>query len=121
MAKWWKRALGLEGRDKATALVTQGVIHAREGRHDDARKCYESAVDADETLAVAHLNLALCKLDLFNKRGADDVAAALADIATTLERAVSLEPSYIGYRALANVEERRQSFAKAFDAWKRVE
>ena len=48
MAKWWKRALGLSGRERATALVTEGVVNAREERSDRALQCYRDAVDADE-------------------------------------------------------------------------
>lgn len=122
---WFKRALGLQGREKATALVTQGVVHAREGRLDDARRAYEAAVDADDGLAVAHLNLGLCRLDLFNRegrtRGEADRAEALEQIAAPLERALALDPTpWMGWRALAHVDERRGRWAKAEDAWRRL-
>jgi predicted Zn-dependent protease len=126
VAKWWKRALGLQGRDRATALVTEGYVHARSGRVDDARRSYEAAVDADDTLAVAHLNLGLARLDLYNRDRAelDDDArrSQLDSIAASLKSALSLdEKTPVGWRALANVEERRAQFAAADDAWAKVE
>jgi tetratricopeptide (TPR) repeat protein len=123
---WFKRALGgKKGRDKATALVTQGYVHAREGRLDEARKVYESAVDADETFAVAHLNLGLCRLDLLNRDAAslDEEArvVALDHIASSLERALQLDPlAWMGWRALARVEERCARFARAEEAWQKL-
>lgn len=124
--KWLKKALGLKGRDRATALVTEGFVHAKEGRLDDAKRSYEDAVDADETLSVAWLNLGLARLDLFNRDAASlDVEGrkkALDRIADALERALKLDAtSFVGWRALAHVEERRSSWARAEDAWKQVE
>ena len=121
---WFKRALGKGGRAQAPGLVTQGVVHAREGRLDEARKLYQAAVDADESLAVARLNLGLCHLDLFNRDGhgldEGDRKAALDTIASALERALVLDGSaWMGWRALAHVHERRGKWAKAEDAWQR--
>ncbi len=128
-AKWWKRALGKAGRERATALVTQGVVHAREGRLVEARRAYEAAVDADDSLGVAHLNLGLCRLDLYNRAlaaraegAAVEDEPALEEIIVPLRRALALEPQHVvGWRALARVEERCESWAAAFDAWGEVE
>jgi tetratricopeptide (TPR) repeat protein len=132
--KWLKKALGGANRERAEKLVTDGVVLAREGRHEDALRCYRAAVEEDEELAVAHLNEGLCLLDLYNKghgpagagaEGAqlDEVerATKLSEIAQVLARALRLEEkSHIGWRALARVEERRGAFARAEDAWKNV-
>lgn len=123
---WFKRALGgKKGRDKATALVTQGYVHAREGRLDEARKLYEAAVDADDTFAVAHLNLGLCRLDLLNRDaatlGEDERVDALDRVASALERALSLDSmAWMGWRALARVEERCARWARAEEAWQKL-
>lgn len=121
---WFKRAFGKKGRERATTLVTQGYVHAREGRLDEARKVYEAAVDADEGFAVAHLNLGLCRLDLLNRDAAalDEEARfdALDAIAASLDRALALDGAqWMGWRALARVQERRAKWAKAEDAWTR--
>src|SRR5438067_3912728 len=126
MAKWWKRALGLAGRERATALVTEGVVHAREQRLDQSLACYRSAVETDDEFAVAHLNLGLALLDVYNRDRAalDDDArrASLDAIATSLARALTLDPATaVGWRALAHVEDRRLHFAAADDAWAKVE
>jgi tetratricopeptide (TPR) repeat protein len=122
---WFKRARGKKAREKATALVTQGVVHARQGHLDKARLVYEEAVDVDEGFAVAHLNLGLCRLDLFNRdgRGLDETGqrTALDAIVEPLRRAVVLDPSAsTGWRALARVEERRGRFGHAEDAWQEL-
>jgi tetratricopeptide (TPR) repeat protein len=128
--KWLKKALGMQGekrdRERATALVTQGVVHAREGRLDAALSAYQGAVAADEGLGVAWLNLGLCRLDLMNRDLAalDDEmrAGALQEIAASLEKALALEPgAFVGWRALARVEERRASWDRAEAAWQRAE
>ncbi len=123
---WFNRALGAKkARDKATALVTQGYVHAREGRLDEARKVYEAAVDADETYSVAHLNLGLCLLDLLNRDAAaldeDARVEALDKIASSLERALHLDPmAWMGWRALARVEQRCARWARAEEAWQKL-
>lgn len=124
--KWLKKALGLKGRERATALVTEGFVQAHDGRLDEALRSYEEAIDADETFAVAWLNLGLCRLDLYNRDGnaldEDDRARALRRIAEALEKALALdETSAVGWRALARVEERRAAWARAEEAWQKAE
>lgn len=123
--KWLKKAFASQNRERATALVTEGFVHAREGRLDEARHAYERATDADETLAVAWLNLGLSELDLFNRDATTLSAAerqdALDRAASSLDKALALdEGSFVGWRALARVEERRGSWAHAEEAWQKV-
>ncbi|OGQ23058.1 MAG: hypothetical protein A2138_24575 [Deltaproteobacteria bacterium RBG_16_71_12] len=112
-------------RHKAERLVTEGYVHFREGRLDDALARYEAARKADHGLAVAHLDAGLCRLDLYNRDAAGkDTAAreqALACAAEALDAAVAHDPtSWRGWRALANVRERRQQWAAAEEAWAKV-
>lgn len=125
---WLKKMLGGGGPDRgrATTLVTEGFVHAREGRLDAALRRYEAAIDADDGFPVAWLNLGLSRLDALNRDLAqldDDArAAALDRIAGALERALELEAEpMVGWRALARVSERRGDFARAEEAWARVE
>ncbi len=120
--KWLKRALG---KDYAEKQVTAGVVHAREGRLSDAIACYQNAIEADETFAVAHLDAGLARLDAFNAQAAalDDEAVQLALVSITqqLELALRLDDtSLVGWRALAHVQARRHNFHDAHEAWKRV-
>lgn len=112
-------------RKKAERLVTEGYVHFKEGRLDDALHRYDAARKADPGLAVAHLDAGLCRLDLYNRdaptleRAAREHALTLA--AEALEAAVAHDPtSWRGWRALANVRERRQQWAAAADAWAKV-
>lgn len=125
---WLKKVLGGKGanREKATKLVTEGFVHAREGRLDAALRSYERALDEDDAFAVAWLNLGLSRLDVLNRDlGALDLdarAGALDRIAGALERALELDGApIVGWRALARVSERRGAFARAEDAWACVE
>lgn len=123
--KWLKKAFGSRNRERATALVTAGFVHAREGRLDEARRSYDAATDADDTLAVAWLNLGLCELDLFNRDATSLDEEARADVleraAASLEKALALDDAaFVGWRALARVEERRGSWARADEAWQKV-
>lgn len=112
-------------RDKAVRLVTEGYVHFKEGRLDDALHRYDAGRKADPGLAVAHLDAGLCRLDLYNRdaarldeAGRDQLQAAALE---ALEVAVRLEPTaWRGWRALANVRERRGEWAAAEDAWLRV-
>ncbi|MBI1944196.1 MAG: tetratricopeptide repeat protein [Deltaproteobacteria bacterium] len=112
-------------RKKAERLVTEGYVHFREGRLDEALSRYEAARKADHGLAVAHLDAGLCRLDLYNRDAARlDAAAreaALSAAAEALDAAVAHDPtSWRGWRALANVLERRLQWAAAEDAWAKV-
>lgn len=123
--RWLKKALGLVGRQRAESLVTKGYVAAREGRRSEALKLYEEAAEADETLAVAWLNAALCRLESFNEGAAglapDGRTAELDAIATLLERAVSLaEVPPSAFRSLARVSERRGAFLRAEECWQKV-
>lgn len=112
-------------RKKAERLVTEGYVHFREGRLDEALSRYEAARKADQGLAVAHLDAGLCRLDLFNRDAArlDEASreAMLLTAAEALEAAVALDPkAWRGWRALAHVRERRAQWAPAEDAWAKV-
>lgn len=112
-------------RDKAVRLVTEGYVHFREGRLDEALHRYDAARKADPGLAVAHLDAGLCRLDLYNRdaarldeAGRDQLQAGAVE---ALQTAVRLEPTaWRGWRALANVRERRAEWAAAEEAWQRV-
>jgi tetratricopeptide (TPR) repeat protein len=143
--RWLKKALGLVGRDRALTLVTDGFILAKDHKLDEAARKYADAVDADDTLKEAHLNLALCRLDLYNRdaKALDDATkrVRLDAIAQGLERALALSPvadaaadvapdpkeldrerlaALAAWRALARVSERRHDPRRAQQAWQQV-
>lgn len=123
--RWLKKALGLLGRQRAETLVTRGYVAAKEGRPAEALRLYEEAAQADETVAVAWLNAALCHLEAFNSASAAlgdaERERQLSHIAALLERAVALpEVPVSAWRTLARVQERLAAFVRAEECWQRV-
>ena len=68
--------------DYAEAYNCLGVVHARQGRHADARAAFRKVLELDPTSAKAYENLAIDEL------GAGDLNGAAADLA----RALALDP-----------------------------
>lgn len=123
--KWLKKALGRTGRKVAEEHVTRGYIAAHEGRHDQALKHYNDAIDADDTLAVAFFNAGQTELERFNRDVAalDDEqrAARLKTAADLLDRGLALEATHApSWRTLARVRERQGAARAAVAAWSSV-
>ena len=114
----------MRSRDRigAERLVTAGVRLARDGQTEAALQFYEKAARADRGYALAHLNAALARQDLYNRDRADlsedarkarlhDIIAAL-DIAVELEASLAQAYSARAYvfRALQRDEEAQLDF-----------
>ncbi len=105
---WLKKVLGKAGRERAAALVAEGVAAAQAGDLAKAERLYSSGVDADPDYALAHLNLALARMDLYNAASSTLEPAArkerLLQIEGTLERVLSLDGSLLAaWRCLGHV------------------
>jgi tetratricopeptide (TPR) repeat protein len=123
--KWLDKALGKSGRAEAEKWVTKGYVAQRKGQHDDAERAYIAAIRADPSLAVAHLDAGLAKLERFNRNRAqlDDTAhqQLLRDIETHLNDALTLNSSSVaGWRSMAHVCERQGNDVGAMRAWDHV-
>jgi tetratricopeptide (TPR) repeat protein len=122
VGSWLKKALGKSGRAEAERLVTEGYVAARGGRHDDAERAYVAAIEADPTLAVAHLDAGLACLDRFNRQRADlddkSTIALLQRIAAHLEQAIACQADLVAaWRALGHVRQRLGDDVGAEAAW----
>lgn len=119
---WLKKLLGKAGRERAAALVAEGVSEAHAGRLEEAAARYAAAVDADPDYALAHLNLALARMDLYNAASttlsAEDRRARLLEIESSLERALALDASLLGgWRCLGHVAARLGHDPRAEEAF----
>lgn len=119
---WLKKILGKVGRERAAQLTADGVAAAAEGRLEEARDRYAEAVDADDTYALAHLNLALARMELYNASSAaaddEERRQRLREIESGLERALALDPTYLaGWRCLGHVASRLGHDPRAEEAF----
>lgn len=117
-----KRLLGLRDPRRAANLVVGGVVRARDGDLRAALAAYRQAVEADDTYALAHLNVALALQDLYNEERAalppDAHGPRLDELAGHLELATRLDPDLEpAYRALGFVERARGRHGAARDAF----
>jgi tetratricopeptide (TPR) repeat protein len=119
-----KRLLGLRDPRRAANLVAKGVVHARSGDLQAALGAYQKALAADDTYALAHLNVALALQDIYNEQrqslSDEDLAQQLAEMEDHLRRALELDERLTpGFRALGYVERGLGNFRAARDAFTR--
>jgi tetratricopeptide (TPR) repeat protein len=123
MLRFLRKLLGVNDPRRAAAMVARGVELARAGDVRGALRAYQDAVDADDTYALGHLNVALALQDLFNDERAsldpEEHDARLAEMAAALRRSSELDPGLApAHRALGFVERAARRFPEARDAFR---
>jgi tetratricopeptide (TPR) repeat protein len=117
-----KRLLGLRDPRRAAAFVAKGVVLARQNDLQGALGCYRRALGADDTYALAHLNVALALQDLYNARraemGVDETQRQLEEMAEHLRLSGELDPKLSpAHRARGFVERARHHYPEARTAF----
>lgn len=122
---WFKKLLGKPCPEESAQRVADGVLLARQGKLERALLAYEEAIRLDPGNALAHLNAALAKQDLYNRAVADldaeDKKQKLLEIQQFLDAALDLAPdSHIAWRAAAHVARKQGRVVEAVRAFERT-
>ncbi len=104
--------------EQAAKHIAEGVQKAKLGRFKDAEALYLEAQKRDPDNAIATLNLAIVRMDMFNARAAklsaEDQATRLADIYDLLEEALEKDRTLVaGHRLLGHVARRLSRYLRA--------
>ncbi len=101
------RMLGKRDPERAQRWIEKGLHAAKSGRMEEALDAYQKATKADAESAIAHTNVGIALLDLYNKDVGtlDDTDATerLLAIESVLLRATELEDAQLpAHRALGH-------------------
>lgn len=117
-----KRLLGLRDPRRAASQVAKGVVLARQGDVRGALAAYRQAIQADDTYALAHLNVALALQDIYNEERAnlvpEDQEVRLRELVEHLALATTLDPGLApAHRALGFAQRALGRYSEARDAF----
>lgn len=119
------RMLGKRDPERAQRWIEKGLHAAKSGRMEEALDAYQKATKADAESAIAHTNVGIALLDLYNKDVGtlDDTDATerLLAIESVLLRATELEDAQLpAHRALGHCAMRLHHFALAAKSFARA-
>lgn len=110
--KWFKRAVGIDGR-YAPALTNMGNVYMLRGKDGDAKKMYADAIAIRKNDALAHLNLAI----MYQKNGDEKKASDEFRIACEMNPDLAKEYAILGKSGETDTKASSVTGANVSPAW----